>query len=47
MDGETNKADALDILQENRGADLVFHPVGKDVGKVANKGPELIDPVEQ
>lgn len=45
MDGETSKADALDIMQENRGTDLVFHPVSKDVGKVANKGPELIDPV--
>jgi len=46
MDKANGKADALDILQENRGTDLVFHPVSKEVGKVANKGPELIDKIE-
>lgn len=45
MDPETGKNDALALLQENRGPDLVYHPVGKAVGKVENKGPELIDPV--
>jgi putative SOS response-associated peptidase YedK len=42
---DTGKADALDLLQENRGADLVFHPVDKAVGNVRNKEPELIEPV--
>lgn len=43
---ETSKADALVLLRQNRGTDLVFHPVGKAVGNVRNKGPELIDPIE-
>lgn len=46
LDGGTSKADALELLQENRGTDLVFHPVSKNVGNVKNKGPELIDPID-
>ncbi len=43
LDAETGKAEALDLLQQNRGGELVYYPVSKDVGNVANKGPELIE----
>ena len=43
LDAETGKAEALDLLQHNRGGELVYYPVSKDVGNVANKGPELIE----
>ena len=42
---ETSKADALEMLQENRGADQVFYPVTKAVGSVKNKEPELIEQI--
>jgi putative SOS response-associated peptidase YedK len=45
MNPDTGKADAQDLLQQNRRADLVYHPVIKDVGSVRNKGPELIGEV--
>ncbi|WP_136661819.1 SOS response-associated peptidase [Nitratireductor sp. XY-223] len=45
MDKGTSKEDALGLLQQNRGADLDFYPVSKDVGSVKNKGSELIEPV--
>ncbi len=45
MNPETNKEDAVDLLQKNRGADLVFHLVDKAVGNVRNKEPELVEPV--
>ncbi len=43
VNSDTSKDDALELLQENRGADLVYYPVSKDVGSVKNKGPELIE----
>lgn len=43
---DTDKAAALELLQQNRGADLVYHPVSKAVGSVQNKSPDLIDPIE-
>lgn len=46
MDPKRGKEDALSLLQENRGTDLVYHPVSKAVGAMANKGPELIDPIQ-
>ncbi|WP_419908815.1 SOS response-associated peptidase [Hoeflea sp.] len=46
MDPETGKAGALELLQHNRGADFIYHPVTKAVGNVRNKGPELIDEVD-
>ncbi len=45
MNAETSKDDALELLQENRGGDLAYYPVSKDVGKVANKGSDLIKPI--
>ena len=42
MDPQTSKAHALELLQENRGADFVYHPVGRAVGNVRSKGPENI-----
>ena len=41
----TGKEQALELLQENRGTDLEFYAVSKDVGSVKNKEPSLIDPV--
>ncbi len=46
LNPETPKEDAVELLQQNRGADLVFHEVGTAVGNVRNKGPELIEPIE-
>lgn len=46
MDRDLSKDDALELLQENRGTDLVFHPVSREVGAVKNKAPELIDPIQ-
>ncbi|WP_136660929.1 SOS response-associated peptidase [Nitratireductor sp. XY-223] len=46
MDPNTDKAGALELLQHNRGADFVYHPVTRAVGNVNNKGPELIDAVD-
>ncbi len=43
LDAETGKAEALELLQQNRGGELVYYPVSKDVGNVANKGAELIE----
>ena len=45
MDPQTSKADALELLQQNRGADFVHHPVDRVVGNVRSKGPENIDAV--
>lgn len=45
MDPETDTATAEELLQQNRGSDLVYHPVSKAVGNVRNKGAELIDEV--
>jgi len=44
MDPATGKDDALDLLQQNRGPDLVYYAVDKAVGNVRNKQPELIEP---
>ena len=43
MDPATDRAAAVDLLQDNRGDDLVYHPVSKAVGNVRNKDPELIE----
>lgn len=45
LDGETSVEDALDILQENRGEDLVAYRVGTAVNNNSNRGPELIEPI--
>lgn len=45
MDPQTSPADALELLQQNRGSDLAFHAVSKAVGNVRNKEPDLIDPI--
>lgn len=45
MSMDTDKAKALELLQENRGTDLVYHTVSKDVGSVKNKDSYLIDEV--
>ncbi|MEX3009021.1 SOS response-associated peptidase [Hoeflea sp. TYP-13] len=45
MNPETGRADALDLLQDNRGTDLVYYPVSHEVGSVKNKGPELISEI--
>ena len=45
IDPDTDKADALELLQQNRGADFIYHPVTKAVGNVRTKGPETIDEV--
>ncbi|MEM6460641.1 MAG: SOS response-associated peptidase [Pseudomonadota bacterium] len=45
IDPDTGKSEALDLLQQNRGADFVFHRVSNAVGNVRTKGPETIEPV--
>ncbi len=45
MNTQTSNEDALDLLRENRGGNLLYHPVSADVGKVANKGADLIRPI--
>lgn len=45
IDPATDQATALDLLQANRGDDLVYYPVAKAVGNVKNKGPELIETI--
>ncbi len=45
MDPETGLDEAVALLQDNRGADLVYHPVSRAVGNVRNKGAELIEAV--
>ena len=46
MNPGTGKAEALDLLQENRGADFVYHPVTRAVGNVNTKGPDNIAEVK-
>ncbi len=45
MNTETNKDDALELLQDNHGADLVSYPLSKDIGSVKNKERELIEKI--
>ncbi|MEX3010408.1 SOS response-associated peptidase [Hoeflea sp. TYP-13] len=45
MNPDTQKSDALGLLQKNRGADFVYHPVSRAVGNVRTKGPETIEEV--
>lgn len=42
---DTDNDDPVSTLSRNRGNDLIYHPVGKAVGKVQNQGPELIAPI--
>ena len=43
MTSETRRADSLEILQQNRGVDLIFRPASKAVGSVKNKDAALVD----
>ena len=43
LDSATGKDEAVELMQENRAADLEFYAVSKAVGNVKNKGAELIE----
>lgn len=47
MNPDTAKADALELLHQNRGADFVYHPVSRAVGNVNTKGPETIIEIDE
>lgn len=45
MSMDPDKFKALELLQENRGPDLVSHTLSKDVSSVKQKGASVIDEV--
>lgn len=46
MDTETEVDNAVELLNDNRGSELIAYRVGTDVNKNTAQGAELIAPVD-